>query len=109
TGVQTCALPTSPDVANYWGVRRYLKEFLSDRRVIEENRLKWWLALNLVILTIRPGRKGRDYAKIWNTQRDESPLKTVTRAQSDKLEEMLDKDKRLRVDWAMRYGNPSIR
>jgi protoporphyrin/coproporphyrin ferrochelatase len=99
----------TPDATDYWSVRRYLKEFLSDRRVIEENRLKWWLALNLVILTIRPGRKGRDYAKIWNTQRDESPLKTVTRAQSDKLEEMLDKDKRLRVDWAMRYGNPSIR
>jgi protoporphyrin/coproporphyrin ferrochelatase len=99
----------TPDATDYWSVRRYLKEFLSDRRVIEENRLKWWLALNLVILTIRPGRKGRDYAKIWNKQRDESPLKTVTRAQSDKLEEMLDKDKRLRVDWAMRYGNPSIR
>jgi ferrochelatase len=99
----------TPDATDYWSVRRYLKEFLSDRRVIEENRLKWWLALNLVILTIRPGRKGRDYAKIWNKQRDESPLKTITRAQSDKLEEMLDKDKRLRVDWAMRYGNPSIR
>jgi protoporphyrin/coproporphyrin ferrochelatase len=99
----------TPDATDYWSVRRYLKEFLSDRRVIEENRLKWWLALNLVILTIRPGRKGRDYAKIWNTQRDESPLKTITRAQSNKLEEMLDKDKRLRVDWAMRYGNPSIR
>jgi protoporphyrin/coproporphyrin ferrochelatase len=99
----------TPDATDYWSVRRYLKEFLSDRRVIEENRLKWWLALNLVILTIRPGRKGRDYAKIWNKQRDESPLKTITRAQSNKLEEMLDKDKRLRVDWAMRYGNPSIR
>src|ERR1041384_1375318 len=100
----------TPDAANYWGVRRYLKEFLSDRRVIEENRLKWWLALNLVILTVRPGRKARDYEKIWNKQRDESPLKTITRAQSDKLEEITDKlDKRIRVDWAMRYGNPSIR
>jgi ferrochelatase len=100
----------TPDATGYWAVRRYLKEFLSDRRVIEENRIKWWLALNLVILTVRPGRKGRDYAKIWNKQRDESPLKTITRAQSDKLEEMLEKvDRRLRVDWAMRYGNPSIR
>ena len=100
----------TPDVANYWGVRRYLKEFLSDRRVIEQNRLKWWLALNLVILTVRPGRKARDYNKIWNKQRDESPLKTITRSQSDKLEEMFDKvGNRLRVDWAMRYGNPSIR
>jgi ferrochelatase len=100
----------TPEGTGYWAMRRYLKEFLSDRRVIEENRLKWWLVLNLIILTVRPGRKGRDYDKIWNRQRDESPLKTVTRSQSDKLEEILDKlDKRLRVDWAMRYGNPSIR
>jgi ferrochelatase len=100
----------TPDATDYWSMRRYLKEFLSDRRVIEENRLKWWLALNLVILTIRPGRKGRDYDKIWNQARNESPLKTITRAQSGKLEEMLEKvDRRIRVDWAMRYGNPSIR
>jgi len=100
----------TPDATGYWPMRRYLKEFLSDRRVIEENRLKWWLVLNLIILTVRPGRKGRDYDKIWNKQRDESPLKTITRSQSDKLEEMFDKiDKRIRVDWAMRYGNPSIR
>jgi ferrochelatase len=100
----------TPEATTYWAVRRYLKEFLSDRRVIEENRVKWWLALNLVILTVRPGRKARDYAKIWNKERNESPLKTITRAQSDKLEDMLEKvDKRIRVDWAMRYGNPSIR
>src|ERR1039458_7058572 len=99
----------TPDATDYWSMRRYLKEFLSDRRVIEENRIKWWLVLNLIILTVRPGRKGRDYDKIWNKQRNESPLKTVTRSQSDKLEEMLGKiDKRIRVDWAMRYGNPSI-
>ncbi len=99
----------TPDSTGYWAVRRYLKEFLSDRRVIEENRLKWWLILNLIILTVRPGRKGRDYEKIWNKERDESPLKTITRSQSDKLDEMMDKlDKRIRVDWAMRYGNPSI-
>jgi ferrochelatase len=99
----------TPDSTGYWAVRRYLKEFLSDRRVIEENRLKWWLVLNLIILTVRPGRKGRDYDKIWNKERDESPLKTITRSQSDKLDEMMDKlDKRIRVDWAMRYGNPSI-
>jgi ferrochelatase len=100
----------TPDATDYWSMRRYLKEFLSDRRVIEENPIKWWLVLNLIILTIRPGRKGRDYDKIWNRERDESPLKTITRSQSDKLEEMLGKvDKRIRVDWAMRYGNPSIR
>ena len=79
----------TPDATDYWSMRRYLKEFLSDRRVIEENRFKWWLVLNLIILTVRPGRKGRDYDKIWNKQRDKSPLKTITRSQSDKLEEML--------------------
>src|SRR5215475_7113372 len=81
----------TPDSTGYWAMRRYLKEFLSDRRVIEENRLKCWLVLNLIILTVRPGRKGRDYDKIWNKERDESPLKTITRAQSDKLEEIMDK------------------
>ena len=100
----------TPDSTGYWAMRRYLKEFLSDRRVIEENPLKWWLVLNFIILTVRPGRKGRDYDKIWNRERNESPLKTITRSQSDKLDEILDKtDKRIRVDWAMRYGNPSIR
>src|SRR5512146_1855917 len=100
----------TPDATDYWSMRRYLKEFLSDRRVIEENRLKWWLILNFIILTVRPGRKGRDYEKIWNRDRNESPLKTITRSQSDKLDEIFDKmDKRIRIDWAMRYGNPSIR
>jgi ferrochelatase len=100
----------TPDATDYWSMRRYLKEFLSDRRVIEENRLKWWFILNFIILTVRPGRKGRDYEKIWNKERNESPLKTITRSQSDKLDEILDKvDRRIRVDWAMRYGNPSIR
>jgi ferrochelatase len=91
-------------------MRRYLKEFLSDTRVIEENRLKWWLILNLIILTIRPGRKGKDYDKIWNRERDESPLKTITRAQSEELGQILAAvDGRVTVDWAMRYGNPSIK
>jgi len=97
----------TPEATDYWSMRRYLKEFLSDRRVIEENRIKWWLILNLVILTIRPGRKGRDYAKIWNKERNESVLKTITRAQAEKLAEILP-DRTLRIDWAMRYGHPSI-
>ena len=99
----------TPDATDYWSMRRYLKEFLSDRRVIETNRILWWLILNLVILTIRPGRKGRDYDKIWNRERDESPLKTITRAQADALATILAPvDGRITVDWAMRYGNPSI-
>jgi ferrochelatase len=99
----------TPDATDYWSMRRYLKEFLSDRRVIEENRVKWWLVLNLIILTFRPGRKGRDYDKIWNRDRNESFLKTITRSQSEKLGASLASDPRLLVDWAMRYGNPSIK
>jgi protoporphyrin/coproporphyrin ferrochelatase len=99
----------TPDATDYWSMRRYLKEFLSDRRVIETNRVVWWFALNLVILTIRPGRKGRDYDKIWNRERNESPLRTITRAQAEKLAAMLAPvDTRIAVDWAMRYGTPSI-
>jgi ferrochelatase len=99
----------TPDATDYWSMRRYLKEFLSDRRVIEENPIKWWLVLNLIILTFRPRRKGRDYDKIWNKERNESFLKTITRAQSDKLGAELASEPRILVDWAMRYGNPSIR
>jgi ferrochelatase len=99
----------TPDATDYWSMRRYLGEFLSDRRVIETNRYLWWLILNLVILTIRPGRKGKDYAKIWNRERNESPFRTITRSQSEKLAAMLAPvDGRISVDWAMRYGTPSI-
>jgi ferrochelatase len=98
----------TPDATDYWSMRRYLKEFLSDRRVIEENPVKWWVILNGIILTVRPGRKGRDYDTIWNRERNESPLKTITRAQSDKLASALAGDARIAVDWAMRYGNPAI-
>src|SRR5664279_1864904 len=98
----------TPDATDYWSMRRYLKEFLSDRRVIEENRIKWWLVLNLIILSVRPARKGRDYDKIWNKARNESYLKTITRSQSDKIGATLANDPRILVDWAMRYGNPSI-
>jgi ferrochelatase len=74
--------------------------------VIEEPRWKWWPILNLIILTVRPARKGRDYDKIWNRQRNESPLKTITRAQAEKLGKKFGKS--VLVDWAMRYGNPSM-
>jgi protoporphyrin/coproporphyrin ferrochelatase len=98
----------TPEATDYWSMRRYLAEFLSDRRVIEENRVKWWLVLNLIILTVRPRRKGRDYDKIWNRELDESPLKTITRAQAEKLAATPSLRDRVLVDWAMRYGNPSI-
>jgi protoporphyrin/coproporphyrin ferrochelatase len=99
----------TPEATDYWSMRRYLKEFLSDPRVIEENRIKWWLILNLIILSVRPGRKGRDYDKIWNRERNESPLKTITRSQAEKLAAVLvPTQQHIAVDWAMRYGSPSI-
>jgi ferrochelatase len=88
-------------------MRRYLKQFLSDRRVIEVPRFIWWPLLNFVILTTRPGKKGKDYASIWNHERDEGPLKTITRAQAEGLGRALSSDPRIIVDWAMRYQNPS--
>jgi protoporphyrin/coproporphyrin ferrochelatase len=97
----------TPDATDYRSMRRYLKEFLSDRRVVEEPRVKWWMVLNLIILTVRPGRKGKDYDKIWNRERDEGPLKTFTREQAEKLETAL-ANQRIVVDWAMRYANPAV-
>jgi ferrochelatase len=99
----------TPDTADARGVRVYLKEFLSDPRVIEDQGLLWKLILNGIILRVRPARKARDYQKIWNAERDESPLKTITRAQAEKLAEAISDHDHVVVDWAMRYGNPSIR
>jgi protoporphyrin/coproporphyrin ferrochelatase len=99
----------TPDTADTRGVRVYLKEFLSDPRVIENQGLLWKLALNGVILRTRPRRKARDYLKIWNTEKNESPLKTITRAQAEKLAAGISDHDHVVVDWAMRYGNPSIR
>ena len=73
----------TPDATDYWSMRRYLKEFLSDQRVIEVPRLIWWPILNLIILTVRPGSKGKDYDTIWYKERNESPLKTITRSQAE--------------------------
>jgi protoporphyrin/coproporphyrin ferrochelatase len=99
----------TPDAADARSVRRYLKEFLTDRRVIEDNSLLWKLVLHGIILTIRPRIKASDYEKIWNQEDDESPLKTITRAQCGKLASALaPTGAKLVVDWAMRYGNPSI-
>ena len=99
----------TPDTADAPGVRRYLREFLSDPRVIENQGLVWQAILNGVILQIRPRIKARDYRKIWNTEKNESPLKTITRAQAEKLTAALAPfGSELAVDWAMRYGNPSI-
>ena len=99
----------SPDAAEPAAVRRYLREFLSDPRVIEDQGLIWKFVLNAIILTTRPRRRARDYAKIWNKADNEAPLKTITRAQAQKLAASLEaKGARILVDWAMRYSNPAI-
>ena len=98
----------TPDGTSYWPMRRYLKEFLSDRRVIETNRLLWWLILNLVVLVKRPSASGAKYRSIWNEELDESPLRTITRSQAEKVAHALSGNNSFVVDWAMRYGNPSI-
>ncbi len=98
----------TPDTADAQGVRVYLKEFLSDARVIENQGLFWKLVLNGIILRTRPARKAKDYLKIWNTAANESPLKTISRNQSDKLAAAIADHDHVVVDWAMRYGNPSI-
>ena len=101
----------TPEGTGYWPMRAYLKEFLSDRRVIEEPRWKWWPVLNLIILSTRPGRKGKDYASIWNNQRNEGPLKTITRSQTEQLAARLNPlaGERVVFDWAMRYGFPDVK
>ena len=98
----------TPEGTDYWSIRRYLHEFLSDRRVIESPRLIWAPILQVILLR-RPRAKGRDYDAIWNKERNEGPLKTITRSQSEKLGLALRNLKGdIIVDWAMRYGKPSI-
>src|SRR5215213_3138514 len=75
----------TPDAADAPGVRRYLKEFLSDPRVIENQGAVWKLVLNGIILPIRPRLKARAYRKIWNVERKKAPVKTISHAQSEKL------------------------
>jgi ferrochelatase len=104
----------TPDATDYWSMRRYLSEFLSDRRVIETPRPLWFFILNGLILTSRPARKGKDYETIWNQERNESPLKTITRAQAEKLQASIAAgllgrtSAEVIADWGMRYGNPSL-
>ncbi|SDR31930.1 ferrochelatase [Pseudovibrio sp. Tun.PSC04-5.I4] len=100
----------TPDGTDYWSMRRYLAEFLSDKRVIEWSRWLWYPILYGIVLSKRPQKSGAAYKEIWNNELDESPLRTITRNQSDKLGELLkDLGDNVVVDWAMRYGNPSIK
>lgn len=105
TGVLLLNLGT-PEGTDYWSMRRYLSEFLSDPRVIDLNPILWQPILQGIILTIRPSKSGHAYAQIWNKEKNESPLKTITRAQAEKLAARLPG---VAVEWGMRYGQPSVK
>ena len=107
TGILLINLGT-PDSTNWWDIRKYLKEFLSDRRVIEVNPIIWQIILNLFILTFRPSKTAHAYKKIWIKESNESPLLFFTKKQASKLNKKIGTEKII-VDFAMRYGNPSIR
>ena len=98
----------TPDATDYWSMRRYLKEFLSDRRVIDYSPWVWKPILSLILMR-RPFSSGEAYKEIWNTKEDESPLLTITKAQTKKLKARFNKDygDQVLVDFCMRYGNPS--
>jgi protoporphyrin/coproporphyrin ferrochelatase len=98
----------TPEGTDYWPMRRYLSEFLSDRRVIEWSPFFWQPILQGIVLSVRPKKSGALYASIWNKERNESPLRTFTRAQAEKLAIELAGEMDVIVDWAMRYGKPSI-
>ncbi|MBO6718638.1 MAG: ferrochelatase [Rhizobiaceae bacterium] len=99
----------TPDGTDTGSVRRYLREFLSDPRVIELNKLIWKPILYGAVLTTRPPKTAANYRKIWDTKHDESPLRVITRAQAEKLAAAFARESRIRVEYGMRYGNPSIR
>ena len=98
----------TPDSTGWWDIRKYLKEFLSDRRVIEVNPIIWQIILNLFILTFRPSKTAHAYKKIWRKDTNESPLLYFTKKQSNGLNMKIG-SKNIVVDFAMRYGNPSIK
>ena len=102
TGVLLINLGT-PDSTNWWDIRKYLKEFLSDRRVIEVNPVLWQIILNVFILTFRPSKTAHAYKKIWRKESNESPLLYFTRSQAQKLKAKIENEKII-VDFAMRYG-----
>ena len=107
TGVLLVNLGT-PDSTGWWDIRRYLKEFLSDRRVIEVNPLIWQIILNLFILNFRPSKTAEAYKKIWLKKQNMSPLRYYTIMQAKKLSQKIS-SKNIIVDYAMRYGSPGIK
>jgi ferrochelatase len=108
TGVLLVNLGT-PDGYDKKSMRRYLGEFLSDKRVIEKSRWTWYPILYGIVLNTRPKKSGAAYKAIWNMDIDESPLRTITRSQAQLLGAALKDLPTVMVDWAMRYGTPSIK
>ena len=98
----------TPDSTGWWDIRRYLKEFLSDRRVIEVNPVIWQIILNLFILNFRPSKTAKAYKEIWMKKENMSPLRYYTLRQTEKLKSKIDSENVI-VEYAMRYGNPSIK
>lgn len=96
----------TPDGTDYRSMRRYLKEFLSDPRVVEVPKVIWWFLLNFIILTFRPRKSGHAYASIWDKTHNASPLRVITMQQTEALQTRLGND--IIVDYGMRYGSPSI-
>ena len=107
TGVLIVNLGT-PDSTKWLDIRKYLKEFLSDRRVIEVNPILWQLILNIIILNLRPSKTAKAYKEIWMKDINMSPLLYYTQKQAEKVSNSISNEK-LIVDFAMRYGNPSIK
>ena len=107
TGILLINLGT-PDSTNWWDIRKYLKEFLSDKRVIEVNPFFWQIILNIFILNLRPSKTAKAYKKIWMEDKNMSPLRFYTEMQSTKLSKEIS-NKSILVNYAMRYGNPSIK
>ena len=107
TGVLLVNLGT-PDSTNWFDIRKYLKEFLSDRRVIEVNPILWQVILNLFILNFRPSKTANAYKEIWMEKENMSPLRFFTQEQTKKLSELFSNEEII-IDFAMRYGNPSIK
>ena len=107
TGILLVNLGT-PDSTSWLDIRKYLKEFLSDRRVIELNPILWKIILNLFILNFRPSKTAKAYKEIWMKKENMSPLLYYTQKQTIKISKLISNDN-IVVDFAMRYGNPSIR
>lgn len=97
----------TPDGTDFWSIRRYLSEFLSDPRVVELPKILWQPILQGIILTLRPGKTAEGYKRVWDKERNQSPLRVITEAQADGLQRLM--GDQVMVGWAMRYGNPAIK